>query len=195
MKISVFLDDVLTKGALLGGVMLLSSIAENAMFCYGGSGWLTAMTIEFFVAAALYVYLAYRYTKGYAELVLAERKNMPYFTYGNGLSYIVTISMLAGVIVACGSYIFRYYIVGYEEFTASYMKFIQDVFSQTEMPAASVEAFEQILHEIENKPQPSLISTILSSVWSYLISGTVVGCCVAGFTKRAPKIFEDKDEQ
>ena len=194
MKISVFLDNVLTKGALLGGVMLLSSIAENAMFCYGGGNWLVAMTIEFFVVAALYVYLVYRYTKGYADLIATERKDAPYFTYGNGLSYIVTISMLAGVIVACGCYVFRYYIVGYEEFTASYMKFIQDVFVQTEMPAASVDSFEQILREIENRPQPSLISTIFSSVWSYLVSGTVVGLCVAGFTKRVPK-NENNDEQ
>ena len=40
MKPSVFLNDMLTKGAILGGVMLLSNIAENSILYYGGMKWM-----------------------------------------------------------------------------------------------------------------------------------------------------------
>ena len=37
MKPSIFLNDMLTKGAILGGVMMVSGILETSMICYGVS--------------------------------------------------------------------------------------------------------------------------------------------------------------
>lgn len=196
MKLSIFLNDMLTKGAILGGVMLVSSIVETAMMTYGGSAnWLYAMSTEILVACALYIYLAYRFTQGYAKLVLAERKEMPYFTYGNGLAYVVSISMLAGVIVALGGYMFRHYVVGYENYITAYVKLFQDALSQTEVPASMIGTYEQMFKAIQSQDEPSLISTLLSSIWTYLVSGTFVGMIVAIFTKREPEIFNNQNEQ
>ena len=199
MKPSIFLNDMLTKGAILGGVMLVSNIAETAMFCYGGSlTWITVASVEILVAMAVYCYLVYRFTKGYANLVIAERKDMPYFSYGSGLSYAISISMLAGVIVALGGFMFRHYIIGYEEYIASYVQTLKNSLSQTEIPASMIGTYDQMFKAIESQDEPSLISSILSSVWSYLLSGTIVGLIVAAKTKREPKIFdnqENKDEQ
>ena len=199
MKPSIFLNDMLTKGAILGGVMLLSSVAETAMLYYGNSvNWIVVMSIECLVAMAAYCYLVYRFTKGYATIVLSERKDMPYFSYGSGLSYATSISMLAGVIVALGGYMFRHYIIGYEEYIASYVQTLKNSLSQTEIPASMIGTYDQMFKAIESQDEPSLISSILSSVWSYLLSGTIVGLIVAAKTKREPKIFdnqENKDEQ
>ena len=196
MKPSVFLNDMLTKGAILGGVMLASSILEMSMTYYGGTAvWLTIMTIEVFVAMALYIYLTLRFTRGYANLVLEERKSMPFFTFGNGLSYVVSISMLAGVIVALGGYMFRHYIIGFENYISANVKLIQDVMSQTEIPASMVGTYEQMFKAIESQDEPSLLSTLLSSIWTYLVAGTFVGLIVASITKRAPKIFDNQNEQ
>ena len=195
MKPSIFLNDMLTKGAILGGVMLLSSLAENAMMAYGdGAKWLTIMGIEVLLSAAIFIFLAFRFTRNYANLVLAERKDMPYFTFGNGFSYVVTISMLAGVITALGSYMFRHYIIGYENYISAYIKLIQDALSQTEIPASMVGTYEQMFKAIESQQEPSLITSIFSSVWSYLVSGTIVGLFIAGATKRQPNLFNNKEE-
>jgi hypothetical protein len=196
MKPSIFLNDMLTKGAILGGVMLVSSIAETSMLYYGNSPkWIIVMSVECIVAMAVYCYLIYRFTKGYATLVLSERNQMPFFTYGNGLSYATSISMLAGIIVALGGYMFRHYVVGYENYIANYVKLLQDWFSQSEVPASMVGTYEQMFKTIQSQEEPSLISSIFSGVWSYLVAGTIVGLIVAAFTKHEPKIFENQDEQ
>ena len=196
MKPSIFMNDMFTKGAILGGVMMASSILETSMICYGGgTTWLTIMTAEVFVAMAIYVWLTLRFTKGYAKLVLAERKTMPFFSFGNGFAYVVSISMLAGVMTALGSYMFRHYIVGFENYIAANIKLIQDVMSQTEVPASMVGTYEQMFKTIESQSEPSLISSILSGVWTYLVSGSLIGLIVAAITKREPQIFDQQDEQ
>ena len=195
MKPSVFLNDMLTKGAILGGVMLLSNIAENSILYYGGMKWMVGLGVEYLISLAVYCYLLYRFTKGYANLVLLERKDLPFFSYGNGFSYAVSVSMLAGVIVALGGYMFRHYIIGYENYIDAYVKLLQDWFSQTEVPASMVGTYEQMFNTLKSQPEPSLITSIFSGIWTYLMAGTFVGLIVAAFTKREPKIFENNDEQ
>lgn len=195
MKPSVFLNDMLTKGAILGGVMLLSNIAENSMLYYGGMKWMVVLGVEYLISLAVYCYLLYRFTKGYANLVLLERKSLPFFSYGNGFSYAVSVSMLAGVIVALGGYMFRHYIIGYENYINAYVKLIQDWLSQSEVPASMVGTYEQMFSTLKSQPEPSLITSIFSGIWTYLMAGTFVGLIVAAFTKREPKIFENNDEQ
>lgn len=195
MKPSVFLNDMLTKGAILGGVMLLSNIAENSILYYGGMKWMVVLGIEYLISLAVYCYLLYRFTKGYANLVLLERKSLPFFSYGNGFSYAVSVSMLAGVIVALGGYMFRHYVIGYENYINAYVKLLQDWFSQTEVPASMVGTYEQMFSTLKSQPEPSLITSIFSGIWTYLMAGTFVGLIVAAFTKREPKIFENNDEQ
>jgi hypothetical protein len=195
MKPSIFLNDMLTKGAILGGVMLLSNITENAMLYYGNSPkWLVALGVEYLMMMAVYCYLLYRFTKGYATLVLSERKAMPFFTYGNGFSYATSISMLAGVIVALGGYMFRHYVVGYENYITAYVDLLRDWLSQNEVPASMVGTYEQLFQAIQSQEEPSLISSIFSGVWTYLMAGTFVGLIVAAFTKREPKIFDNNEQ-
>ena len=196
MKPSIFLNDMLTKGAILGGVMLLSNIAENAMLYYGNSTkWIMVLGVEYLISLVVYCYLLYRFTKGYATLVLSERKQMPFFTYGNGLSYATSVSMLAGVIVALGGYMFRHYVIGYENYIANYVKLLQDWLSKAEVPASMVGTYDQMFKTIQSQEEPSLIASIFSGVWTYLMAGTFVGLIVAAFTKHEPKIFDNQENQ
>ena len=196
MKSSIFLNDMLTKGAILGGVMLVSNIAETAIVGYGSNpSLLYVMAVEIIAVIALYIWLLVRFTRNYASLVLAERKEMPYFTYGNGLSYVVSVSMLASVIVAVGGYMFRHYVVGFENYIANSVKLVEASLSQSEVPAASIGSYEQMFKAIQSQDEPSLISSIISNLWNYLLGGTFVGLFIAAKTRRAPKIFDNKDEQ
>ena len=116
MNISLYRNELLTKGAILGCVMLASKIAETAMLYYGGASWLTLLGLESLLMMAVYVFLIYRFTKSYSELVVAERKQAPYFSYGEGLLYAMNLSGLAGIVVAIGGYLYMHYAVGYESF-------------------------------------------------------------------------------
>lgn len=196
MKPSNFLNDIFTKGAILGVVMLASNIIETSMMYYGATlSWVFATSIEILVVMALYCWLIFRFTKRHAELVVRERSEMPYFTYFNGLNYAIDISMLAGVVVGLGSYMFRHYVIGFENYIAGYVKLVQDIVSQSEVPASMIGTYEQMFKSIESQSEPSLISSIFSSVTNYLIAGTLVGLVVAAKTKREPKIFDEKNEQ
>ena len=196
MKPSNFLNDIFTKGAILGVVMLASNVIETSMMYYGATlSWVLATSIEILVVMALYCWLIFRFTKRHAELVVRERSEMPYFTYFNGLNYAIDISMLAGVVVGLGSYMFRHYVIGFENYIAGYVKLVQDIVSQSEVPASMIGTYEQMFKSIESQSEPSLISSIFSSVTNYLIAGTLVGLVVAAKTKREPKIFDEKNEQ
>ena len=195
MKHSIFLNDMLTKGAILGGVMLASNIVETSMMYYGATlNWVVVASCEIVAVIALYCWLLLRFTRNYASLVVAERSDMPYFTYANGLNYAIDISMLAGVIAGLGGYMFRHYVIGFENYIEGYVKLIQDIISQSEVPASMVDTYEQMFNILESQSEPSLISAILSSVWNYLVAGTLVGLVVAAKTKRNPEMFDKKDE-
>ena len=196
MKHSIFLNDMLTKGAILGAVMMASSILETSMIYYGGGiKWLSVMTAEIFVAMAVYIWLTLRFTKGYAKLVLAERKNMPFFTFGNGFAYVVSISMLAGIIAALGGYLFRHYVIGFENYVDGNIKLIQDIVAQTEVPSSMVGTYDQLFESLKKQSEPSIFSAILSGVWTYLVAGSFVGLFIAPIAKREPKIFDEQNEQ
>ena len=99
MKHSIFLNDMLTKGAILGGVMLASNIVETSMMYYGATlNWVVVASCEIVAVIVLYCWLLLCFTRNYASLVVAERSDMPYFTYANGLNYAIDISMLAGAL-------------------------------------------------------------------------------------------------
>lgn len=196
MKTSVLWNDILTKGAILGGVMLASNIAETSMLIYGGTiGWMGAMSIECLAVMALYCYLIYRFTSNYANLVISERKEMPYFTYGNGYSYAVMISILAGVITALGSHIFLNYVVGYDNYVTATINIAQSAISQAELPSAMVGQYEQMLSAIQQQEAPSIMNKLFGSIWTYLLAGSFVGLIVAAFTKREPQMFDNQNEQ
>ena len=196
MKPSNFLNDMFTKGAILGVVMLASNILETSMMYYGASlKWVLLTSVEIVIASIFYCWLVLRFTKGYAKLVMSEQSEVPYFTYFNGLNYVVDISMLAGVVVGLGSYMFRHYIIGFENYIAGYVKLVQDIISQGDITSSMVGTYEQMFKTIESQSEPSLLSAIFSSVTNYLLVGSVVGLFVAAKTKQTPKMFDENDEQ
>lgn len=195
MKTSIFFNDMLTKGAIVGCVMLVFGIAQAAATYYGGLSGFTISGLLSIVWFVLYCYLMYRFTRGYANIVLTERKDLPYFTYGNGLSYIIMVSMLAGIISALGNYLFLHHVIGYENYIDSYVKSLQDILMQAQIPASMADTYNTMFSTIKSQPEPSLFSSLLSGVSSNLILGTIVGLVVAAFTKREAQIFDNDNNK
>jgi len=192
MKNVNFGNEVLSKGAILGVLMLASNLVEQSVMVYKGTmGWISFIGLEMVVVTVAYVWLLYRFTKNYSLAVYESRRDPKYFSYGEGLGYVVSVAVLAGVIVALGGYLFRHFAIGYDTYIAGYMQMMQNVLSSSEVPAAMESVYEQMFSQMESQSEPSLISTVFSGAWSYLFSGTILGLIIAAMVKRAPKMFGD----
>ena len=194
MDRSILRNDILTKGAILGGVMLVSRILETSILHYGGSiPWMFTLVLEWVAVAIVYVILLNAFTRGYARKQLAIQKGFQHFSYGNGLSYAILISMLAGIIVAIGGYIFLHAVIGYDNFVDSNIAFITNAFREAkrEIP----QDVQVMLKDMKTNPALSIIDTVIASVWNYLLSGAIVGAIVAIFTRHKFHLTNNNNEQ
>lgn len=204
MNPSILRKDILSKGAILGGIMLAAQIADTLMRYYGGLYLILFIALLAIVSMVIYCVFLYRFTKNYSKLVLSLRQEAPYFTYGNGLSYAVLISMLAGVVIAIGHYILVHGIIGYENYIDTYSEFLKNAIAQLEVLDARsdtdfsslIDLNKQELGKIESATEaPTLINTIVINTWGYLVTGTIVGSFVAIFTRRKLQPIKNNDEQ
>ena len=195
MKTNSLIKDILTKGAILGCVMLISHIAELMMLLYGGSlMWFGIMFIEWIAVATLFIYLLYRYTRHYTGLVYRmqiKQGRVPQFSYLNGLCYIVAVSTLAGVIIGIGDYVFHNAIIGHEVYIKRSMEIMVNLLNGLGVSPDAPAVHEQITEfnkTIQELPNPSLFETVYNSMFNYMIiSGLMLGSIIAIFTKRSPK--------
>lgn len=192
MDRSVLRNELFAKATIIGCVMLAFDVAKLSLICYGGISWALLLLIILPVSLAVCGYLSYRSTRRYAGLIVSMRKQAPFFTYGEGLLYVTNLSMLAGVIVGLGEYLYMHYVIGYENFISAYIKLFEDAASLVKLPANELamlrEQLAETFAEMQKMEEPTLLSNIIGAVWSYLILGTVVGLVVAAFTKRRPQL-------
>jgi hypothetical protein len=187
MRSSILRNDIFTKGAILGAVMLVSHIAELSMIYYGHSLiWALIATFEWLLVTGLYFVLAYFFTRSFARKVVIirerEKASVPEFTYLDGLLYIVQISMLAGVIVAIGSHLYMHNVVGYNEYITANIEMLQESFMASRM--AMPGSLQEMIQVMKEATEPTIIESLIGSIWNYMIAGVFVGAIVAIVTKR-----------
>lgn len=183
-----YLNDVASKGAILGVLMLVSHIFEQYMMINGNLARMGVVGVEMILIFGVYIYLLYRFTKSYSTRFSAEEG----FAYSKALSYIITLSLFASIIVGLGSYLFTHFIIGYEEYIDGVINMYTNIISSTPIPAQMVGTYEQVLEQIGSQPEPSILKTISSALWNYLVLGGIVGLIIAGVVKREPKIFDNE---
>ncbi|MBQ7855691.1 MAG: DUF4199 family protein [Alistipes sp.] len=190
-----FWRDVLNKGAILSLLMVASAIFEQCAVVYGGTmSWMSAMGLEYVASIVVYVWLAYRFTKRFSLQVMELQKEVKMFTYAQGLSYVVTLSMLTGLLVGLGGYLFRHFVVGYAEYVEATIRTLQRVLAESQVPASVMGSYKQLFAQLASQPEPTLLSALLSNIWSYMLSGTLLGLLVAGAVKREPQLFNTDDD-
>lgn len=196
MKQNLFLNSLLTSGAILGVVMLCSHIFEQCAVVYGGTmTWFSIMGFEMLAAAALYVWMLYRFAKGYSLAVMDAQSGIKMFNYGRGFSYVVSVSTLSGVIVGLGRYILHSFVIGHQRYLTSMVTSVQTALSANPESSSLMSAYEPMLKQMMTQPEPGVFATIFSTVWSYMVWGIIVGLIVAAMVKREPNLFEDKTEE
>ena len=185
-----FWNDVASKGAILGVMMLLSHIFEQMMMINGNTARMGIVGVEMIVLFVVYIYLLYRFTKAYS---LTQSEEVE-FTYNKALGYVVSISLFASIIVGLGNYIYTHFIIGYEEYVKGVMNMYANILSTVQIPAQMVGTYEQMLEQIGSQPEPSIFATISSAIWNYLFMGVLAGLIIAAKVKREPNIFSNDNE-
>ena len=196
MKQNLFLNSILNKGAILGFIMLCSHIFEQCAVVYGGTMvWFSVMGFEMVASYIVYVWLLYKFAKSYSAAVLEQRSELKMFSYGAALSYVTSVSMLAGVIVGLGRYIIHNIVIGHDNYIKAMITSMQAILKANPQTASMMGSYGEVFNQMAVQPEPSVFATIISSVWSYLLAGTVVGLIVAAIVKREPELFDEQNSE
>ncbi len=205
MSIKNFWMDVLRSAAILGVVMALSHIFEQYMLLFSSVDVLTASLIicfEYLAIIVVFVWLVYRFTRSVArnwidQVTLPDGNIVEVkFTYGRALSYILMVSMLAGVIVGLSNTIFID-IMGYDLFIEGNLNRINEVklmldgMAGAEGSQALIADYNKMFDDyrelILTAERPSMFSNIISHMSNYMFSGGIVGLAIAYFARRNVK--------
>ena len=202
MNFKDFWMDVLRSAAILGVVMAVSHIFERHMMLFGGLSLGTSSVIlllEGLVAAVAFVGLLYYFTrrlaKGWNERVEFMGQVLDVkFSYSRALSYVLTVSMLASIIVGVAGTIYVD-VVGYDEYLTAQINYIEEtvefVKAYGQMAGdeglLSAKGMESMITQMETSERPSMFATIISLMSSYMLYGGLVGLVIAAVARRNVK--------
>ena len=190
-----FWKDILNKGAILGVLMSVSAIFEQCTIIYGGTiSWMSAMGFEYVVSIVVYVWLIYRFAKHFSLQVMDMQKDIKNFSYAQGFLYVIMLSILTGVVVGLGTYIFRHFVVGYTEYVEATIRAMQNVLKESQLPSSVTSSYKQLFAQMASQVEPTIFSVLLSSCWNYMFTGTLLGLVIAGIVKREPQLFNSDND-
>ena len=191
--------DVLRSAAIVGIVMSVSHIFEKYITLFSDLGLGASSLIIFIegiVAAVLFVGMLYYFTRRLAKNWNERVEYMGQvldvkFSYSRALSYVLTVSMLASVIVGVASTIYVD-IVGYDIYLAAQIAYIEEtvdfVNAAGQMSGSenlvSVESMEDFVSQLEASECPSMFANIISLMSSYMLYGGLTGLVVAAVARR-----------
>ena len=176
--------------------MLCSHIFEQCAVVYGGTMvWFSVMGFEMVASYVVYVWLLYKFAKSYSLSVLEQRIELKIFSYGAGLSYVTSVSMLAGVIVGLGRYIIHSIVIGHDKYVQAMITSMQSILKANPQTASMMGSYGEVFKQMAAQPEPSVFATIISSVWSYLLWGTIVGLIIAAIVKHEPQLFDEQNSE
>lgn len=199
MNFKDFWMDVLRSAAIVGIVMSVSHIFEKYITLFSDLGLGASsliISIEGIVAAVLFVGMLYYFTRRLAKNWNERVEYMGQvldvkFSYSRALSYVLTVSMLASVIVGVASTIYVD-IVGYDIYLAAQIAYIEEtvdfVNAAGQMSGSenlvSVESVEDFVSQLEASERPSMFANIISLMSSYMLYGGLTGLVVAAVARR-----------
>ncbi len=195
MDYKELLNSVAKWGLLLGLTMTLSRIVEAKFIVSGSMSSYTFLTFEWIFAAAIYVVVLYRANKMRAQSLAAEVG----YRFSQSLNYTILIAIFAAVIVGIGYHIYIVnFVGGYDVYLEKSLDSISKILAESDISSEAFAILDQSRESVEvvRENPPTIISTILSVVSTYIISGFIVGLGVAALTKRKaviPFVNDDID--
>lgn len=180
------------QGAILGGLLALSTLFESYTTLSGKMGLMTLMLLEWIVVVILHYYLLHRATKQYRNRFTAEEG----FTFGQGYGYLMIVSAFAGVIVGVVQAIYLHLILGYAHYVDLMISSMQKMLAMGGQASASMHPIlAQSFEQLQNQPIPSVLSTVWGGVLNTLLFAVLFGLIIAGVLAKAPKLFDKTSDE
>ncbi len=192
-NINNYWNDAAKYGVLLGIAMSGSKILEQSLLLSGDIALMGLYSIEWILSIIVF---------GAILHFASKRRAMQYpdevgYPFGLALSFLISVSMLAAIPVACINYVYINSFIGYDNYVNTMIGSINEMMSQIQMTSQSADMFESVLDEtfaqLKEIPQPSIFSSLFGTIVNYICGGGVLGLFVASFTKRKPKVFESNE--
>lgn len=199
MNFKDFWMDVLRSAAIVGIVMAISHIFEKHILLFSDLGLATSsaiILIEGIIAVVLFVGMLYYFTHRLAKVwndrveVLDQVFDVK-FSYSRALSYVLTVSMLASVVVGVASTIYVD-VVGYDVYLAAQINYIEEIVDfvnaygqmSGDSELMSTKYMTDMIAQMETMERPSMFTNIVSLMSSYMLYGGLVGLVVAAVARR-----------
>ncbi|MFI3280479.1 MAG: DUF4199 domain-containing protein [Rikenellaceae bacterium] len=186
-----FWNEAAKYGLMLGVVMGASKIFEQSLVINGALEYAGWMLLEWFLFATLFFAILYRATKRRADSMDPALG----YSFGQGVNYMMLLSILAAIPVSCLYYVYINSIVGYDNYIEGLISVMVAAAESRPIDATSANMVELLIDQVRSQPQVSIFSTLFSTVIQYAFAGLLAGLILAGFISRKPEIFEKKDEQ
>ena len=184
MEKNSFWNNAARQGAILGAVLAVSSVLENMMMLSGRLTLYALLTVETIAVIVLHYYLLHRYTRQRAALYTAGEG----FTFGQGYGYLLAVSGFAGVIVGIVQYIYLHLIVGYANYVDHVVASVTETLAASGGMSASMEPLmSQTLAQLQSAPEPTVLATVWSGIFSSLLFGAFFGLIIAAASGPAPR--------
>lgn len=181
--------DLATKGAVLGLLMLVSHIIEQAALTSGAFVWIP---LEMLLAAGLFIYLLYRFAKQASRKFAAGDGS---FSFSRGLVYVMWLSIFSGIMVGVGGYIYTHFIVGYDKYVTSVDNALSPYIEEIgKTNGAMASQLRQMVEQFVEAPEPTIIATVVGSIFQYALVGVILGLIIGASVKRSPDVFKKSDE-
>lgn len=180
-------------GLILGLILSISKIIELRGVVNGGANGYFILFVEWLVVLGVTIYLLYRANRQRVQSLPIEAG----YRLGNVMNYTILISIFAGVIVGISTHIYIVNIIGgYDVYTAKSLTSISALYSEYGVDETLATYLGQIEDSIETMKQnpPSIISSIFSSLSSYIFMGLILSLIITPFVKRKP-ILNSNNEQ
>ncbi len=189
---SDIVNSVAKWGLILGVVMSASRIVEANLIISADVANYTMLTFEWIFAAAIYIVMLYRINRARSE----GADPAVGYRFAQSLNYTIMISIFAAIIVGISyhTYIVNY-VGGYDRYLELSLNSIESVLAGSELSADAMALLDQGRESVAlvRSDPPSIISTIFSTIATYILSGFIVGLGVAMLTKRNAEIKSDEE--
>ncbi len=188
---SNFWNDACKYGAIIGLVMSAAYIIEQSLMLSGRLTLMMTMGLVWILASVGYIVMLYYFTKRRRGTVAPEEG----FPFTQGFRFLISMVLLAALIKGLVEFLYRSVLIGYSEYMERYMNAIGGMLQGGNTPASMESFYAQTFEQMQNMPEPSILSTVWSAILGNLIVGGILSLILAAVLARAPRPFDSQPEE
>ena len=174
-----FWTSAASNGAVVGLFLAVTYAIETTLTVKAsGAALLQILSLLFFAG---HYFLLHYFTRRRSMLYTVEEG----YSFGQAWAYVQMMSLLSGVILGAGFFIYLHTILGYDVF----IEFYKQTFAEAARVSGDVATGNMMIKMLDEMPEPSPLVIIFSFSFMQWLFGALYGLVIAGFARRRPQLF------